>query len=238
VVIKADGTQVATATVNGSGNAVGIIPASVLSVGTHALTAEYTPSGNFNASTTAGSTSYAITLALPVNSLAPMAGTARVGAISTCNAGVWTYAGVYTYKWFLDASVTAFATGISTAALPAGYAGHKIRCEVTAGNPGGSATATSAQVTVAAGAASKNTVRPKIVGTPAVGKKLTANRGTWVPAPASYLYVWKIGSVIVSRATTFTPAAKYKGKSLVLSVYAVRAGYLTGVASSLAVKIK
>jgi hypothetical protein len=238
VAIKADGTQVATGTVDGSGNAVGVIPASVLSVGTHALTAEYTPSGNFNASTTAGSTSYAITLALPVNALAPMAGTAKVGAVSTCNAGVWTYAGVYTYKWFLDASVTAFATGISTSALPAGYVGHKIRCEVTASNPGGSAIATSAQVVVAAGAASKNTVRPKIVGTPAVGKKLTANRGTWVPAPASYLYVWKIGSLIVSRATTYTPPAKYKGKSLVLSVYAVRTGYLTGVASSLAVKIK
>ena len=240
VAIKADGTLIAgaTATVNGSGNAVAVIPASVLSVGTHALTAEYTPSGNFNASTPAGSTSYAITLALPVNALAPMAGTAKVGAISTCNAGVWTYAGVYTYTWFLDASLTAFATGISTSALPAAYAGHKIRCEVTASNPGGSATVTSAQVVVAAGAASKNTIRPKILGTPAVGKKLTASRGTWVPAPASYLYVWKIGSLIVSRAATFTAAAKYKGKSVVLSVYAVRTGYLTGVASSLAVKIK
>jgi hypothetical protein len=157
---------------------------------------------------------------------------------STCNPGSWTYAGDFTYQWFLDAAVTPFSSTRSSGVLPAGYVGHKLKCVVTAFNPSGSTVFTSAQVTVAAGAASVARTRARIVGSLLVGKTLTAFRGVWAPAPKSYLFQWKRGSTIVSRAAAYKTTKADKGRTLVLYVFAVRPGFLTGVSASLPVKIK
>jgi hypothetical protein len=82
-----------------------------------------------------------------------------------------------------------------------------------------------------------NKTHPKILGTHLVGRTLTAYRGVWAPTPTTYQYIWKRGSVIVSRVAAYRTTAKDKGKSLVLYVYAVRTGYLTGIAASLPVRI-
>jgi hypothetical protein len=223
--------------VDASGVATYSVPQSTLSLGSHSFTAEYTPSGNFVASTSSA-VAYSISLAKPGVIVGASAGTARVGAASTCNAGSWTYAGGFTYEWFLDAAVTPFASTQSSGILPAAYVGHKMTCVVTAFNPAGSTISTSAQVTVAAGAASKATTRAKIVGSLLVGKTLTAYRGVWTPAPTTYSYVWKRGATIISKTASYKTKAIDKGKSLVLYVYAARTGYLTGVSVSLPVKIK
>jgi hypothetical protein len=223
--------------VNASGVATYSVPQSTLSLGSHSFTAEYTPSGNFIASTSSA-VAYSISLAKPGVIVGASAGAARVGAASTCNAGSWTYAGGFGYEWFLDAAVTPFASTQSSGILPAAYVGHKVTCVVTAFNPAGSTISTSAQVTVAAGAASKATTRAKIVGSLLVGKTLTAYRGVWTPAPTTYTYVWKRGATIVSKTASYKTKAIDKGKSLVLYVYAARTGYLTGVSASLPVKIK
>ncbi len=236
VAIRSDGNTVATVTVDGSGNAVVTIGASTLSIGAHSFTATYVPTGSFTASSTSGPTAYTITLALPANAFRPAVGTARVGVVSTCNPGVWTYAGVYTYQWYLDGSAIPFSSAAGSGLLPASYVGHKVSCKVTASNPGGSSTATSVQVTVGAGAASKATVRAKILGTAKVGRTLVAYKGIWKPAPTRYLYVWKSGGAIVSRAAAYKVTARDKGKAIVLYVYAVHTGYLTGVSASLAVR--
>jgi len=127
---------------------------------------------------------------------------------------------------------------VTSGVLPASYVNHVVSCVVTAKNPGGQASASSAKAKVAAGAASRNTVRPKIVGSLAVGRVLVASRGTWVPAATTYLYVWKRGAVIVSKSAKYKTTARDKGKTLVVYVYAVRAGYVTGAAVSVAVRIK
>jgi hypothetical protein len=229
-------TLAAAVAVNATGVATYSIPPSTLAIGNHSFSAEYTPSGSFNGSTSSA-VSYAVTLPKPGVIVGASAGAARVGVASTCNAGSWTYAGGFTYAWFLDAAVTPFATTASSGILPAAYYNHKVKCVVTAFNPSGSTASTAAQVTVAAGAASRATTRPKILGTLLVGKILSAYKGVWSPAPTSYSYVWKRGTLIVSRATTYKTTSLDKGKYLTLTVSAVRAGYLTGVASSLPVKI-
>lgn len=237
VAITESASTYGSATVDASGNATVTIPASVLSVGAHSFTAAYTHSGSFGDSTSTPS-SYAITLAVPANVSLPTISGARVGVASTCSAGTWTYAGTYSYAWYLDASVTPFATTVTSGVLPASYVNHVVSCVVTAKNPGGQATASSAKAKVAPGAASRNTVRPKIVGSLAVGRVLVASRGTWVPAATTYLYVWKRGAVIVSKTAKYKTTARDKGKTLVVYVYAVRAGYVTGAAVSVAVRIR
>jgi len=122
--------------------------------------------------------------------------------------------------------------------LASTYAGWQLRCLVTASNPTSQASAYSAAVTVALGAAPKATTLPSFLGTPKVGSLLTARVGVWAtPTPTSYLYVWKVGTVIVSRASTYRPTAAYQGKLIALSVSALRTGYLTGTATSAVAKI-
>ena len=246
ITVKVDGSAVGTASVNAAtGNVVVTIAASTLTVGTHALTAEYTPSGNFNSSTTASSTTYTITLAPPVNFIAPSPGTARVGVAALCNPGAWTYAGTFKYQWFKRqtstvawTALTTLTTSRSSGVLASTYAGWQLRCLVTASNPTSQASAYSAAATVALGAASTATARPSFIGTPAVGSLLTARVGTWTtPTPTSYLYVWKVGTVIVSRASTYRPTAAYRGLLISLSVSALRTGYLTATATSAVAKI-
>ena len=217
-------TLKADVAVDAAGQAVYTVAKSTLALGSHSFTAEYTPSGSFTASTSTA-VPYSIDLAIPgrrssVPAPVPLASVSRRPA--TPAAG--------------PTPATSPTRGSSTppsrrsrrrrpaAVLPASYVGHKVTCVVTAFNPSGSTVSTSAQVTVAAGAASVATTRARIVGTLLVGKTLTAYRGVWSPAPTSYLYQWKRGSTIVSKTAAYRTTAIDKGKTLVLFVFAVRAG--------------
>lgn len=239
VAVKDGTTTLGSGTLGATGSADITIPASTLSVGAHSLTAEYAGTAAFAASVSPVS-AYAITLAKPAAVSPPTAGAARVGGVATCAPGVWTYAGTYSYAWYLDSAVVPFATGATTGALPVSSLGHTVECVVTVSNPAGQTQASTAKATVVLGVAPRSTVRPSIIGALRVGKKLTARVGTWSPAGirTGYLYVWKRGSAIVSRKATYVPTAKDRRKSLVVLVYAVRSGYLTGVAASRAVVVR
>jgi hypothetical protein len=219
------------------------IPKVTLSIGAHHFSAEFVPTGNFTASTSP-TVDYAITLAAPSNIGAPSTGAVRVGSVATCNPGTWLNAGAFAFTWSQRASSSAswaqFATAQSSGVIPASYAGHQVKCSVVAFSPAvpaGTAAVDSATGTVALGAASKATKAPRILGTPKVGKRLSAYVGAWSPKPASYQYVWKIGTKVVSRAATWTPSKAYKGKYVTLTVYAKRTGYVTGAATSGRVRI-
>jgi hypothetical protein len=175
----------------------------------------------------------------PVNSSAPAFASAKVGVASICSAGTWSGSPTLAYAWYVGTSTTPFSRTASSGVLSASLYRKAIHCTVTATNAGGSASASSAARSVAAGAASKATVRPKIVSKKyVVGATLAAFRGVWKPAAKAYQYVWKRGKVIVSRAAKYKATKKDKGKTLVLYVYALRTGYVTGTATSAAVKIK
>jgi len=239
----ADGaTSLGSAAVNSSGDSSVTIPANSLTIGSHSFTATYVPTGNFDASSTASGTAYSVTLPAPSNVIAPTSSAARVGTASSCNPGTWYYAGAFSYAWYLDASSSAFSTSAATGLIPAGWAGHRIRCKVTAINPGNSVAAFSGQVVVALGAAAVPTVRPRILGVPRAGAIISAYRGVWTNSPVTptvtaYQYVWKIGTAIVSRAAAIRVPASWHARVVVLYVYAVRGGFATGVTYSLPVRI-
>jgi surface antigen len=79
-----------------------------------------------------------------------------------------------------------------------------------------------------------NTTAPKITGTPKVGVRLTAGRGSWTSssgvmrgAPISYKYQWLANSSAISGATasTFTPTATHVGKRISVKVTVSSPGY-------------
>ena len=87
------------------------------------------------------------------------------------------------------------------------------------------------------------TATPKITGTAKVGNVLTANPGTWKPAPVDLSYQWKVGGKAVSGATasTFTVPASAngkstKGKTITVTVRGSKTGYLSASKTSKATK--
>lgn len=76
-----------------------------------------------------------------------------------------------------------------------------------------------------------NTVRPKVTGKKGVGQTLTVSRGKWSPRPTSYAYAWRLGSKVVGTASTLTVTKKMKGKTLRVTVTAVKDGFTSGKAS-------
>jgi len=243
VSVKKGATVLGSGTVDSNGTFTATFTAGqYLSLGSNDLTADYSGATAFQASTTAAATAYIVTApTAPVSLVAPGISATRVGLAATCTPGAWSGAYAYTYQWFQRATASAswipVSTTPSTGVLPAAMVGHQVKCTVTAYNPG-TATADSSVAAVALGAASRVTVRPKILGTPKVGVRLRAYRGTWSPAATRYLYTWKVGKVVVSRATTWKPALRYKGKYVTVTVMAVRASYLTGTALSARVRIR
>ncbi|MCX5129889.1 hypothetical protein [Streptomyces sp. NBC_00347] len=179
-----------------------------------------------------------VTVVAPIRSTAAptITGTAVVGGTVTATAGTWSpVADSYAYQWQADGKAIAGAT---TAAytLPAALQGKQLTVAVTARKAGHPpAKATSAAVLVK-GAAPKPTKAPSVTGTAKVGSVLTANRGTWTPAPTSYAYRWYADGKLITGATgtTFTLTGAQLGKRITLRVTAYRTGHLSGTATSLA----
>lgn len=79
----------------------------------------------------------------------------------------------------------------------------------------------------------RQTAPASISGTPQVGTTLSANPGTWTPAPM-LSYQWYAGGVAVSGATsrTYTPVAADYGKQLTVRVTAKRSGYASAAVTT------
>jgi hypothetical protein len=117
----------------------------------------------------------------------------------------------------------------------AAQADKRISVRVTAAKQGFTAgTATSAKTAPVDPAAVVNTKAPTVAGDAKVGSVLTADEGTWSPAPTSYAYQWfSEGAPIAGAiAKTYTPAATLEGKRLTVRVTAKFAGLQDGVATS------
>jgi hypothetical protein len=151
-----------------------------------------------------------------------IAGTPGPGNTLHCSQGSWSGSSPinYAYSWLRDNVAISGATS-STYTVKAGDAGHAVKCRVTATNGGGSAMATSSPVTIKR--PPKNTVAPKITGTPKVGRTLTCNKGTWTGSPPiTYSYRWRRNGNPIAGATAATYVAKAvdAGKSLSCQVTA------------------
>jgi hypothetical protein len=150
----------------------------------------------------AGSSAAAPSVA-PSNTSEPtISGTPRVGQILRTTRGSWTGTQPmsFEFRWYRcqgagapDASDCARIPGANDRAyvLRQADAGFRLRSQVEATNADGSATATSNPTGVVQSARPVNTTEPSISGTPAIGQRLTANRGEWVGAqPITYSFQW------------------------------------------------
>ncbi len=100
--------------------------------------------------------------------------------------------------------------------VKAADAGQQLKCRVTAGNELGSTMATSAATTIKT--PPKNTVAPKITGTPKVGKTLTCAKGTWTGSlPITYKYQWLRNGAAIAAATKATYVAKAADRNKLIS---------------------
>jgi len=137
----------------------------------------------------------------PINILPPtVSGTTTQGDTLSTTTGTWSdSSSSFTYAWQdcdssgANCAAISGATG-SSYTLRASDVGHTLRAVVTATDAGGSGAATSnatSAVDPAPVVAPTSSGAPVVSGTPAQGKTLTTNNGSWNNSPTSYTYAWQ-----------------------------------------------
>jgi hypothetical protein len=153
--------------------------------------------------TTLAGTSVAAPTVAPANTAEPrITGTPRVGEVQRATRGTWTGTEPisYEFRWFRcqgrgapDASDCTRITNASDNTYVARQAdsGFRLRVQVIARNDDGQDTATSNPTQTIMSAGPRNTTEPSISGTATVGSTLQANRGQWSGSePITYSYIW------------------------------------------------
>lgn len=179
--------------------------------------------------------------AAAASGLPSISGSAKVGGTVTATPGTWNVSGLsHSYQWLRDAQPIAGATGASYAPTAGDHRrGLSVRVTAsTAGRPDGSAT--SSPVTVGTGDKLRATVKPKVSGTPKVGRTLKVSPGRWTTLATSYTYRWKAGGKTIKGATKRTLKLKraQKGKKITVQVTARSTGHTAGTASGSTKKVK
>ncbi|MEU1618042.1 Ig-like domain repeat protein [Streptomyces sp. NPDC005722] len=220
-------------------NGTASLSTGALGVGTHTLTAAFTPAdaAAYKPSVSAA-LPYTVKVKPPVVvTAAKVTGTAKVASQVTCSA---TFSGAtsYAYGWLRDSKVISGASAKTFGLTSSDYK-HKVSCRITAKNSTGSTAATSPAVTVAVGPALKYTKLPTVSGTAKVGKRLTAKAGSWKPSATSYSYEWRRDGKVIRGAThsTYVLTKSDRGHRVAVKITAKRAGYSNGSATSKSVKV-
>ncbi|GAA3552460.1 carboxypeptidase-like regulatory domain-containing protein [Nocardioides daeguensis] len=172
------------------------------------------------------------------NTAAPsITGEVKVAKTVTAGNGTWSVTpDSYTYRWFQAGTATPIGTG-KELVVPAGAAGKLLTVEVTAKAAGyEDGVAGSAPSGAVALGDLVNTAPPTVVGTAQVGRTVTADPGTWTPAPApdGFTYVWfraDSDDPIGTGKELVVPAAA-DGKKLWVTVTASVPGYAESSADS------
>jgi len=163
-------------------------------------------------------------------------GTARVGSTLTATPGTWspqpTSVG---YQWSRDGVAVPGATA-ATYVPTAADVGRRIAVTVTGGRAGYTSTARTSTAVTVTGVLTTTPV-PTISGTAGVGSTLTANPGTWAPAPVVLTYRWLRDGVAIAGATkaTYTVTTTDRGRKITVSVTGGRSGYTSASRTSTAV---
>ncbi|MWB98589.1 hypothetical protein [Agromyces seonyuensis] len=200
------------------------------------LTAEYAISAIMGWATSVGttaptapvgpSTSRPMTTA-PVSTLA---GTPAVGQKLTATLGTWSPGGTTrTREWLRDGVPIPDAPDANTYLLTADDLGAEISVRVTAAKPGWATTARTSDPLGPVDAGELVPATPRIAGgaAPRVGTALSANPGTWKPAPVDLSYRWLRDGAPIDGATgaAYTPTETDLGALLSLEVSGAKAGF-------------
>ncbi|MGW2092463.1 hypothetical protein [Promicromonospora sukumoe] len=162
-----------------------------------------------------------------------ISGTVKVGGKVSATTGNFSPApSKVTYRWKANGRSISGATS-RTYTIPSRLHGDKLTVTATASRTG----YTTRSVTSASSVVAKpfaRTVAPTISGTVRVGKTLTANRGTWSPAPTSVGYRWLANGKVISGATgrTYKLTTKEHGKKISVEVKGSKHAYLTATRRS------
>ncbi|WP_166790458.1 carboxypeptidase regulatory-like domain-containing protein [Cryobacterium tagatosivorans] len=168
--------------------------------------------------------------------LPTVSGSADVGSTLTVDTGAWGPTPLtLAIQWLRNGTPLAGQSG-STLLLGLADGGTSISVSVTGGKPGyTTVTRTSVPVVITVPALSPAPV-PTISGGVMVGSTLTANSGSWGPAPVELSYQWLRDGVAVAGATgvTFALGAAELGASMSVAVTGARAGYTSATRASAA----
>jgi surface antigen len=172
-----------------------------------------------------------------LNTAAPtVKGSLTIGSVLTAAPGTWTASATFGYQWTQNGVDIAGAKG-ATLKLASAQRGKKIAVRVSAASLGhASATAVSAPTPAVLSTALGNTVAPSVTGVPRTDATLTADPGTWDPAPESLRYQWLADAKPVAGATaaSWRPGPAHVGTSISVTVTATRTGYADDSATSAA----
>jgi hypothetical protein len=156
-----------------------------------------------------------------------ISGTAQVAKVLTVTPATWSPAATFTYQWFRSGTAISGATA-KTYTVPASDLAKTITVKATGSATGYASNTVESAKTAAVKAATLTTATPTISGTVRVGVKLTAKPGTWTSGTA-FTYQWLASGSAISGATasTYTPTAGVRGKTLTVRVTGKKAGYTT-----------
>ncbi len=161
---------------------------------------------------------------VPANTVLPqITGTPEVGNVLNCSQGTWTNNPTsFAYKWNRDGTAITSATSSSYTVVTVD-SGHELTCTVTASNAAGSASATSAPVTVTG----PTTKPPVATGAPTIvqggsGAPLSCTQGTWINGPSGFAYRWSSDGAAIagSSSPVYQPTAAEAGHSLACTAIA------------------
>lgn len=162
-------------------------------------------------------------------------GTYSIGETLTAQAGDWTPTpDAVDYQWLRAGKVIPGADQ-DHYVLAADDLGSVVTVKVTASKDGYRSASSRSQAPVAVAAATFTAASPKIVGSLALGKVLTADPGSWSASPA-LAYQWLRAGIAVPGATraTYTVGVADVGKRLTVKVTGTKPGYTTVVKVSAA----
>jgi hypothetical protein len=158
-----------------------------------------------------------VVLSLNLTSATPsISGTTTVGSVLTATTGTWGPAPVqFGYQWIRGGVPIAGATD-ATYTPTNDDAGQRLTVTVTGSKAGYATVAkTSSSKTITGGILSPTPI-PTISGDATLGSTLTANAGTWGPAPVALGYQWQRDGVTISgaRSATYTLTAADLGTTI------------------------
>lgn len=150
----------------------------------------------------------------------------------------WTAGSTLRYQWYRNGVPVRGGTGYALY-LNSGYIGARVNVKVTVSKAGYTThSATTPTITVGKAVITLKSA-PRITGATSLGSTLTANVGTYAPAPSAYAYQWYRNGAGISgaRYRTYRLNAADNGRSITVRVSASRIYSDTRVAMSPALKI-